>query len=98
MAYILRLPGLLSDGASGPWLIWQIRKMIQGEATRIYNADTPFNHVVWVGGLCRFVYERLKSFSHSANFRSGRYRDDRYFRIDGLDDSEHWLHKQNQKR
>jgi len=76
MVHILRLPGVLGDGASSPWLIWQIRKMIQGEATGVYNADTPFNNVVWVGGLRRFIYELLKkSFTEHQLFfwaRQGR--------------------------
>jgi len=59
--YILRLPGVLVDGASSPWLVRQIQKAIQ-------NADAPFNNAVWVGGSCRFVYELLKNLLQSTNF------------------------------
>ena len=71
-AYILRLPGVLGDGASSPWLVRQIQKAIRNETIEIYNAGAPFNNAVWVGDLCHFVYDLLKkSFTEHQLFLLG---------------------------
>jgi len=56
---ILRLPGVLGQGASTAWLVKQIHKAIRNENIIISNPDSQFNNAVWADDLCDFILRIL---------------------------------------
>jgi len=53
---ILRLPGVLGQGSSTPWLIRQIRKSTHNKTITIYNPESMFNNAVWIVDLINFIH------------------------------------------
>lgn len=54
-AVALRLPGVVGKGATTCWLAQAARKLKQNEMVTIYNPDAPFNNMVYLKDLERFI-------------------------------------------
>ena len=53
---VLRLPGVLGDGASSIWVIRLIQAAIKNKKLYIYNPNAPFNNAVDIGSLVKFFH------------------------------------------
>ena len=58
-AVIVRLPGVLGEGSFGPWLCKVIRALKANQNVIAYNPDAPFNNLVTLEELTRFVVHSL---------------------------------------
>lgn len=62
----LRLPGVVAPGYFTPWVGQVVRKALEGSAITIYNPHAPFNNIVDVEELARFVAHTLAMASGGA--------------------------------
>lgn len=57
----IRLPGVVAPGYFTPWIGQVLRRALAGEEIVVYNADAPFNNIVDVEELGRFIAHALKT-------------------------------------
>lgn len=59
-AIALRLCGVVGPGAKNIWLSSVLADAVQGKDVQIFNSDKPFNNVVHVEDLARFIVSLLR--------------------------------------
>ncbi|WP_010681175.1 NAD-dependent epimerase/dehydratase family protein [Acetivibrio cellulolyticus] len=52
---IIRLPGVLGKDATVPWLVKTAQRLIKNETIEIYNPESFFNNMVYVGDVEKFI-------------------------------------------
>lgn len=62
----IRLPGIVGEGAKGPWLSKVFQRARTNDDIEIFNADSLFNNVVHIEDLCEFVVSLLAQDLHHA--------------------------------